>query len=241
MDFAKKVPGDAEPILNENRKMPVYSQFNETVPGLMTTTVESSTKTYSLVAYPTNLNRLNEFARNDFPCEEYVKGYKGEMSVFVFISNAIHDRNEQGVPTSVYYGDATTGDPSAISIFNLGTLEIFDRTDQYGFVGQLVPASRTPLIDLIGYTKRVSCEDSNFYGFIMNSYTDKLQQVHFVDKAGNKLDYVTIPKGRGIPQRDSEGNVIGDKSISNSEKRLKTRYKFNDERLEYREIESWTQ
>jgi len=221
--------------------LPKYSQFNETLPGLMSTTVQSRDQIYSLILYPTNFKLLNEHSSTTFPCEDYVKGYKGGLSMFLFPSNAQIKRDSEGIPISVY-DTGISPEIRAVYQESLGEFELFESTEQYGFVGQLRPASLVPLIDLNGYVVRVSCSDSRFYGYVLNAGTGHMQKVLFNSKDGTVLDYVTIPSGTGIPQRDTQGNIIGDKaSSSNSSKRIKTRYKFNADKLVYEEVESWLQ
>ena len=113
--------------------------------------------------------------------------------------------------------------------------------EQTGLFSKLVTLSNNPTYQAFTLAFRKSCYDTEIYFFGFNDKTQKVIQIPFVKKDGSLSESIFVPKGFGIPQIDSFGNTISSSYNYETGWRDKSKYKFNPEKFQFEEIESYTQ
>lgn len=190
--------------------------------GYSSTSLQSSEKVYTMIAIPEG---LQDIKRMDFPCElgKEVVGFKANIRLYIDDGTG---RVDKKAPADIY---------------DLGEREFYQETEQYDKFAALLPASLDPTVDIVGLARRKSCYEAELEVFGVDSSTNKIVKYQFVNKNGQAKDYVILPKGVYIPQRDEAGNIIEDKYDPKTGKRIKVRYKFDTRLRRFIEIESWIQ
>lgn len=224
------------PLPNPNENI-TYSSLSEIIPGYTSRVMQYDNSYYQVVIYPSLPKKL-KLDEYNLPCIGQTKAYKGSVSAYIFpigLSSTFDGTKE----TTAFLPVEPNQKP--VSIFELGSVNYVEGTEQDGMLAQLVPASTNPKIDVIGFAERISCKDTKFTAYVMDPKFYTLRKLTFIPKNGSPKDFIIIPYGSKIPQRDDKNNMIEDSYISDSTTRKKTRYKFDKDLFAYIETDSWVQ
>lgn len=135
-------------------------------------------------------------------------------------------------------------DGPVIDRYSLGKLDfVIDPAgiEQTGSFSKLVTLNNNPTYQAFTLAFRKSCHDTQVYLFGFDDKKQKIVKIPFVKKDGTKTESILIPKGNGIPQVDSSGNIISSSYNDKTKLRDKTRYEFNLKKFDFEEIESYSQ
>lgn len=161
---------------------------------------------------------------SSFPCETRpVTAVGGDFKIFAF--NDVSDNDY-------------------INKFELGYQEfVIDppTIEQTGLFSKRIVLSKSPKYEAFTLAFRRSCFDTEVYFYTSNPVKNKIDQLTFQNTDGSIATSIMIPKGTGIPQIDSSGNIISSTYNPTTKMRDKTRYAFDINSFGFIAVESYSQ